>query len=186
MKNNYFRMSKSIILRVFESIILIVFNIVWKYESRKNFLVDREREREVWPYEAGQARQVKVEGMEREGGDPRPAKKGPCKANTTCQILYDKPCDDEIPQLSPWSTRFITIIPLPSFPPLQIQREKHPQWIPNFQRHALKNHTLFFSLAFVWYSRELIMRRILFHDLLSVQVTTLIHNGYQSDPQLED
>lgn len=50
MKNNNFRMSKSIILRVFESIILIVFNIVWKYESRKNFLVDRERERgmTVW------------------------------------------------------------------------------------------------------------------------------------------
>ena len=144
MKNNNFRMSKSIILRVFESIILNVFNIVWKYGSRKNFLVERERERGR-EREMRQARQVKVEGMEREGGDPRPAKKGPCKANTTCQILYDKPCDDEIPQLSPWSTRFITIIPLPSFPPIQIQREKHPQWIPNFQRHALKNHTLFFS-----------------------------------------
>ena len=58
MKNNYFRMSKSIILRVFESIILIVFNIVWKYESRKNFLVERERERERYD-RMRQARQGK-------------------------------------------------------------------------------------------------------------------------------
>ena len=59
MKNNNFRMSKSIILRVFESIILNVFNIVWKYGSRKNFLVERERERERERDEAGKARQGK-------------------------------------------------------------------------------------------------------------------------------
>ena len=67
-------------------------------ETESLFERERERGRER---EMRQARQVKVEGMEREGGDPRPAKKGPCKANTACQILYDKPCDDEIPQLSP-------------------------------------------------------------------------------------
>lgn len=32
---------------------------------------------------------------------PNPAKGGgPCEANARCQILYDKPCDDEIPPLS--------------------------------------------------------------------------------------